>query len=197
MKKLIEEFKKFIKRGNVVDMAVGVAVATAFTKIVNAFTAGFISPVIALITGNTDLANMKTVLIAEIKDAAGEVTQPEVAILWGTFIQTVLDFFIIALVMFVVLKVVTALNARAERIAQRLRESIAPEQAAAQCAAAEEEARKKAEAEARAAEEALIKVKAEEEKAQLEEAKRRAEDERLRQQMEILSDIRELLREKK
>ena len=128
MKRLIQEFKKFIKRGNVVDMAVGVAVATAFTKIVNAFTAGFISPLIALISGNTDLANLKTVIIPEIVDAAGEVTQAEIAILWGSFIQTIIDFLIIALVMFAVLQVVAVLNKRAERIAKQMRERLIPEE---------------------------------------------------------------------
>ena len=52
MRKFFEEFKKFITRGNVVDMAVGVAVAGAFTKIVNAFTAGFVTPLISLLSKN-------------------------------------------------------------------------------------------------------------------------------------------------
>jgi large conductance mechanosensitive channel len=190
MKRLWQEFKKFIKRGNVVDMAVGVAVATAFTKIVNAFTAGFISPLIALISGNTDLANLKTVIIPEIMDAEGAVVQAEVAILWGAFIQTVIDFLIIALVMFTVLQVVAALNKRAERIAKQMRDRLVPEEEAARLAAEAEAAKAKAEADAKAAEEARLAAEAEA-------AKVKAEEERLLRQEQILSDIRDLLREKK
>lgn len=59
MKKFFAEFKKFITRGNVVDMAIGVAVAGAFTQIVNAFTKGFVSPLIGIITGDANLSDLK------------------------------------------------------------------------------------------------------------------------------------------
>ena len=88
MKKFWEDFKKFIKRGNVVDMAVGVAVATAFTAIVTAFTKGFITPLLALLTGNAQTAELKWVIRPEVVDEmTGEVITAEVAILWGGFVH--------------------------------------------------------------------------------------------------------------
>ena len=191
MKKLWGEFKKFIKRGNVVDMAVGVAVATAFTKIVNAFTAGFISPLIALIVGESDLASMKYIVRPELLDADGvTVIQKEVAILWGAFVQTIIDFLIIAVVMFTVMQIAAALNRRAERIAKEVREKFAQEEIAAQ-KAAEAEAKAKADAEAAAKAEAEALAKAEAE------AKIKAEEDRLVRQEELLRDIRDLLKERK
>ena len=190
MKKLFGEFKKFIKRGNVVDMAVGVAVATAFTKIVNAFTAGFISPLIALITGESDLASMKSIIKPELLDANGEVIQKEVAILWGSFIQAIIDFLIIAVVMFTVMQIAASLNRRAERIRREIHEKFAAEELAAQ-RKADEEAKAKAEADALAA------AEAEQAKAEAEAAKIKAEEDRLVRQEELLRDIRDLLREQK
>ena len=190
MKKLFAEFKKFIKRGNVVDMAVGVAVATAFTKIVNAFTAGFISPLIALITGESDLASMKSIIKPELLDANGEVIQKEVAILWGSFIQAIIDFLIIAIVMFTVMQIAASLNKRAERIRKEIHEKFAAEELAAK-RKAEEEALAKAEAEA------LAKAEADAAIAEAEAARLKAEEDRLARQEELLRDIRDLLREKK
>ena len=74
MRKFFQEFKTFISRGNVVDMAVGVAVAGAFTKIVNAFTAGFITPLISLLSGDSNFAAGKWVIRPAVYvDAAGQV----------------------------------------------------------------------------------------------------------------------------
>ena len=75
------EFKKFISKGNVVDMAVGVAVATAFTAIVTAFTKGFIAPILSLLSHDATLADMKWVLRPEVAEIAADgtktVTTPE------------------------------------------------------------------------------------------------------------------------
>lgn len=191
MKRLWGEFKKFIKRGNVVDMAVGVAVAAAFTKIVNAFTAGFISPLIAMLTGNSDLASMKTVIKPELLDADGvTVIQKEVAILWGSFIQAIIDFLIIAVAMFVVMQIAAALNKRAERIAKEVREKFAAEEIAAERAKAEE-------AKAKADAEAAAKAEAEALAAEAEAAKKKAEEDRLVREEELLREIRDILKERK
>ena len=113
------EFKKFISKGNVVDMAVGVAVATAFTAIVTAFTKGFIAPILSLLSHDATLADMKWVLRPEVAEIAADgtktVTTPEVAILWGAFLQAIIDFLIIAFVMFVFLKVVMSVTKKAEK----------------------------------------------------------------------------------
>ena len=155
MKKLFEEFKKFISRGNVVDMAVGVAVAGAFTAIVNAFTKGFISPLLALLTNDSDLASMKWVIREEIQNIEGEITQTEVAILWGGLLQAVLDFLIIAATLFAVIKIWAAVTKRAKAINEQIQKKVHEQELEQK---AEEDAKAKAEAEAKAAEEAATKA---------------------------------------
>ncbi len=191
MKKLIEEFKKFIKRGNVVDMAVGVAVASAFTAIVNAFTKGFISPIIALLTGESDLDEIKLIIRPELTqtvDGETVVIQQEVALLWGSFLHAIINFFIIAAALFVVMKVLTVIHTKAEKLSKDVKNHFSDEdeKAAAKAAAqkAEEEAKAAAEAEALA-----LAQKAEEE------AKKK-EAERLQREEALLVEIRDLLRNK-
>lgn len=193
MKKFWQDFKKFISRGNVVDMAVGVAVASAFTKIVNAFTNGFISPLLALLTGGASLSDAKTVVRPEIShiDEAGVtvVEQSEVAILWGAFIQVIIDFLIIALALFIVMRVSSALRARAEKITKSVTDMLNAE--AAEKAAAEAEANRLLEEE---------KAKAEAEAKRLEEerlaAEAKAERDRLESEIRLLTEIRDLLKNK-
>ncbi len=124
MKKLIEEFKKFINRGNVIDMAIGVTVASAFTAVVTAFTKSFISPLLALLTDGADLSALKWVIRPALLDADGETVKEEVAILFGTFLQALIDFFIIALVLFFILKTVTFLNKKAEAFANDMKDKL-------------------------------------------------------------------------
>ena len=97
-----KDFKKFISRGNVVDMAIGVVVATSFSAIVSKFTAAFISPLIALLTDGASLAELKWVARPETLDAEGNVLVAEVSFAWGAFVQAIIDFLIIALVLFIV-----------------------------------------------------------------------------------------------
>ena len=193
MKKFWQDFKKFISRGNVVDMAVGVAVASAFTKIVNAFTNGFISPLLALITGGATLADAKTVIrpeLSHINEAGAKVVdQAEVAILWGAFIQVIIDFLIIALALFIVMRVASGLRARAERLAKSVNDMINADEI--EKAAAEAEA-KRIEEEKQAAAEAEAK-RIEEQNAAAEE---RAFKERAEAELRLLSEIRDLLKNK-
>ena len=116
MKKMFQEFKKFIKRGNVVDMAIGVAVATAFTAIVNSFTKGIISPLIALLTGESTLAELKWVLRPAELAADGTEIKAEVAMMPGLVIQAAIDFLIVAIFLFIVMHVAHKLSERAKRI---------------------------------------------------------------------------------
>lgn len=178
------EFKKFISRGNVVDMAVGVAVATAFTAIVTAFTKGFVSPMIALITGNVDLSEMKWILREAVLDAEGAVVTSEIAILWGAFIQAIINFLIIALVMFIFLKIVTSAAKRAAKLREEMTDRLTGNDV--EKAKAEAEAKAKAEAEEKAAAEAKA----------AQEAEIAAEKERKLKEFELLSEIRDLLKEK-
>ena len=124
MKKFFSDFKAFITKGNVVDMAVGVVIGGAFKDIVNALVANIITPLIGLMLGGTDLSDHKYVLqeeVVEIVDGVETVTTPENAVLWGAFLQTVIDFLIIALTIFVVIKVAMAVHNKAEAAAKRLR----------------------------------------------------------------------------
>lgn len=109
MKKFLSDFKAFALKGNIVDMAIGVVIGGAFGKIVTSLVNDIITPLIGLLTGNISLAELKIVLAPAVLDAAGEVATPELAITYGAFLQTVIDFFIIALSIFVVMRV--AMNA--------------------------------------------------------------------------------------
>ncbi len=202
MKKLWQDFKAFIKRGNVVDMAVGVAVATAFTAIVTAFTKGFITPLLSLITNQSELENMKWVLREEITETVGEETvivQSEVAFLWGPFVQAIINFLIIALALFVLMRVVSYLSKRAVKISTDVRNMLTDEDE--KLAAAEAKAKEEAEALAKAEAEAAA-IKAKEEAAAAEAERKKAElkeqeeiNSRIRQE-QLLSDIRDLLKGK-
>ena len=108
MKKFFADFKAFITKGNIIDMAVGVVIGSAFSAIVNGLVKMIINPCIALIPGAESMDEWKTVLKEEILDEAGSVTQAEVAILWGEWIQTIIQFLIIALSIFIVVRIIRA-----------------------------------------------------------------------------------------
>lgn len=107
MGKFIQDFKAFALKGNVIDMAVGVIVGGAFGKIVSSLVDDIIMPLITICTGNTGFENMKYVIHhAEPADAAlGKAAIEEVAINYGMFIQNIVDFLIIALSIFIALRV--------------------------------------------------------------------------------------------
>ena len=188
MKKFWADFKKFITRGNVIDMAVGVAVASAFTAIVTAFTKGFISPLLALLTGNSTLDDLTWVVKAPVFDPADPtvIIEPAVEILWGSFLQKIIDFLIIALVLFVVMRVASAVMAHSKKIHENVRNALTNSDEEAAKAEAEAAAKAEAEAAAKAEAEAVAKAEAE--------AKLLAEEERKQKEIELLSEIRDLLK---
>ena len=106
MNSFFAEFKKFITRGNVLDMAVGVVVGSAFTAIVNSLVKDILNPIIGLITGGIDFSDLKIVL----KPASGEVA--ELAIRYGVFINAIIQFVLIAFVLFLIVKSFNKLNER-------------------------------------------------------------------------------------
>lgn len=116
MAKFIEDFKAFALKGNVVDMAVGVIIGGAFGKIVTSVVNDIIMPPIGIIVGGVDFKDLKLVLkeaIPEVLDEAGNVTQAavaEVTLNYGAFIQNVIDFIIIALAIFFMIKGITRLS---------------------------------------------------------------------------------------
>ena len=95
---MLKEFKLFIAQGNVLDLAVGVVIGAAFGKITSSLVEDIINPILGIIIGGVDFTQLKIVL----KQAVGET--PEVAIKYGNFIQTVIQFLIIAWVIFLVVK---------------------------------------------------------------------------------------------
>ena len=108
MKKLLEEFKAFVMRGNVVDMAVGVIIATAFGKIVTSLVNDIFMPIIGVLIGNMDFSDLQIKLGTTVEGVE------QAAIRYGAFIQEVINFFIIALCIFVFIKVVTSLQKKKE-----------------------------------------------------------------------------------
>lgn len=99
-----KEFKKFAFKGNVLDMAVGVIIGGAFGKIVTSLVNDIIMPFFGFITAGMDFNKLKHIL-SPAKVVAGEIVKPEAAIMYGSFIQNVIDFLIIAFSIFVVVKI--------------------------------------------------------------------------------------------
>ncbi len=110
MKKFIEDFKAFALKGNIVDMAIGVVIGGAFGKIVTSLVNDIITPLIGLLTGNISLVDLKIVLAEAVLNEVGEVVTPALVLTYGAFLQTIIDFFIIAFSIFMVMRV--AMNAR-------------------------------------------------------------------------------------
>ena len=112
MKKFINEFKVFINRGNVLELAVAVVVGAAFTKIVNSFVKDILMPLISILIGDEGFENFKYV-ITEADELEG-IT--ENAVYYGRFIQNSLDFLIVALVVFLMIKIINRLKEEFEDI---------------------------------------------------------------------------------
>ncbi|PIW61311.1 large-conductance mechanosensitive channel protein MscL [Shewanella sp. CG12_big_fil_rev_8_21_14_0_65_47_15] len=105
---LMKEFRAFASRGNVIDMAVGIIIGAAFGKIVSSFVADIIMPPIGIILGGVNFSDLSFVLLAAQGDA------PAVVIAYGKFIQTVIDFTIIAFAIFMGLKAINTLKRKEE-----------------------------------------------------------------------------------
>ena len=126
MRKFIKEFKDFIAKGNVIDMAVAVVIGGAFGKIVSSLVNDIIMPLIGLLVGGSNISELKWVFTPAVLDEAGVVVTPEAALTYGVFIQTVIDFLLIALSIFIFLKVVLAVKEKAAKPKEE--EAAAPEE---------------------------------------------------------------------
>lgn len=187
------DFKGFISKGNVVDLAVALVIGTAFNKIVSQLVDSFINPLISIFIGGFNLNDWKYVYKQAEYNEAGELLKAEVAFTYGTFIQTVIDFLIIALTVFIVVKLYAKLKKHFTEEGTKLYYELHPE---------ELEAKKKAEAEAKRKEE---EAKKHEEEVQKREKEQQAEIERLKKekeqmhwdymqrQEELLTQIRDIL----
>ena len=109
---MLKEFKAFAMKGNLVDIAVAFVMGAAFNKVVASFTGGIISPLIGLIF-NTDFKDLKYVIKEGIVDETGKVAG-EVAVFYGDFMTNVIDFIIVAFVMFMVIKGINKMKKKEE-----------------------------------------------------------------------------------
>lgn len=112
MKKIYSEFKKFINKGNIVDLSVAVIIGTAFGKVVTSMTNDLIMPLISLVTGRDGFDNYKYV----IREANLELGVAENAIYYGSFIQNSIDFLLIAIVVFFFVRIINRLGDVSEKV---------------------------------------------------------------------------------
>ncbi|MBQ8474791.1 MAG: large-conductance mechanosensitive channel protein MscL [Clostridia bacterium] len=119
MKKFFADFKAFIMKGNIIDMAVGVVIGGAFGKIVTSLVADIITPLISILTGKVSLTELKWVINEAVLDEAGAVVTPELALTYGNFIQNIIDFLIIAISIFIVLRVMTVTQKKLEDLRKK------------------------------------------------------------------------------
>lgn len=113
MGKFFSDFREFAMRGNVVDMAVGVIIGGAFGKIVTSLVNDIIMPGIGVLTGGANFSEFKFVIQQGVMNGE-EVVTPEVAITWGAFVQTIVDFLIIAFCIFLAIRVMQRLRRKKE-----------------------------------------------------------------------------------
>lgn len=111
---MISEFKEFIARGNVLDLAVGVVIGGAFGKIVTSLVDKIIMPFVGLLTGGVDFSHWSITLKEAVLDAAGKETTPALVVGFGDFINTIIQFLIIAFAIFMVVKAANRVRTPAE-----------------------------------------------------------------------------------
>ncbi len=195
MKKFFKEFKAFITRGNIFDMAVGLIIATAFNKIVSSLVNDIIMPLVTWGTGAASLADLSVVLR---RNAEGVAT---LTWAYGNFIQTIIDFLIIAFSIFIMVKIVTASQKKFKEM-----ENYVKNQSKKEVRAEKKMLKAKAKEENRPYKEVKAEYEAEkaralEEKAKIEaeEKARKEEEERKNNptQEELLKEIRDLLKQQK
>lgn len=122
----VSEFKTFIARGNVVDMAVGVIIGGAFGNISKSLVNDVVMPAVSMLTGGLNFESWKLVLKEAVLDTEGVVVTAEVAMNFGLFVSTIVDFLITALAVFCVIKVINGMRAKAEA-AKKKEEAAEPE----------------------------------------------------------------------
>lgn len=113
MKKILEEFKQFAMRGNVIDMAVGIIIGGAFGKIVSSLVGDIIMPAVGLLVGGVNFTELKVTLKHAVIEG-GQVVTPAVTINYGSFLQVTFDFIIIAFAIFLLVKGVNSLSKKKE-----------------------------------------------------------------------------------
>lgn len=101
---MLKEFRDFIMTGNVIDFAVAVIMAGAVGAVVNGFVADIVMPIVGQVVGGVNFADLKYVLAEAVVGADGKVAKPENAIMWGKWINTIVNLLIVGFVMFLIVK---------------------------------------------------------------------------------------------
>lgn len=114
-KGFLAEFKEFVTRGNVLDMAVGVIIATAFGKITGSLVNDVLMPFLGWLIGDMDLTRLNLTLVQEVLDAEGNIVTPGVVIGIGTLLSAVIDFLLVALIVFIMIKAFNKAKEKAEK----------------------------------------------------------------------------------
>lgn len=112
---MLKEFREFAMKGNLLDIAIGFVMGAAFKSVVTSFTGGIVSPLIGLVM-KTDFKEMKWIVKEGVSNAEGTV-EGEIAVLYGDFLTNVIDFIIVAFVMFMIVKAVNKFNKKEEEAA--------------------------------------------------------------------------------
>ncbi len=112
--KLLQEFKEFAVKGNMMDMAIGIIIGASFNQVIDVLVKQVILPPLSLLSDGINLDNRKLILRESQSNNLGEVSIQEVAISYGQFIETFLDFLIVGFTIFIVVKFINRLNKKAE-----------------------------------------------------------------------------------
>ena len=112
--KLLQEFKEFAVKGNMMDMAIGIIIGASFNQVIDVLVKQVLLPPLSLLSDGINLDNKKFILRESQTNILGEVSIQEVAISYGQFIETFLDFLIVGFTIFIVVKFINRLNKKAE-----------------------------------------------------------------------------------
>lgn len=132
--KFFKEFKEFITRGNVLDMAVGIIIGSAFTAIITAIVTNILTPLINWIPGADGTGALQVVLREAVLDAEGNTLTEALIIDFGAVISAVITFLITALVLFIIVKIANGMRKKADKIKEELKKKKEEEEAAAKAA---------------------------------------------------------------
>jgi len=128
MRKFFREFREFIQRGNVLDLATGIIIGGAFNAIVKSLVNDILMPLIGLL-GGKNISEAALVLVPAVVNDAGEVVENAVTLNYGAFLQSMIDFLIIALTIFVIIKAATAFRKKIDALKKKEEEQAAQEAA--------------------------------------------------------------------
>ena len=132
MKKFFEEFKAFAMRGNVIDLAVGMIIGSAFGKITSSLVNDVIMPAVSILMGGVSFTDWKLVLKEAVLNADGTEAAAEVAILYGNLIAVIVDFIILAFAIFCMVKLINTMREKAEALRKKEEEAAVEEEAPAE-----------------------------------------------------------------